>query len=28
MTPEFRKFIYSWIYDPELHGDKEYSIPY
>lgn len=28
MTPEFRTRIYSWIYDPEKHGDKSDSIPY
>ncbi|CDW75353.1 ubiquitin carboxyl-terminal hydrolase [Stylonychia lemnae] len=28
MTPEFRQFIYSWDYNPDLHGNQEYSIPY
>lgn len=28
MTPEFRQFIYSWQYIPDLHGDKDYCIPY
>ena len=28
MTPEFRRFIYTWRYIPDLHGDKDYSIPY
>lgn len=28
MTPEFRNRIYSWLYDPEKHGDKADSIPY
>ena len=28
MTPEFRRNIYKWRYDPELHGDKEACIPY
>jgi ubiquitin C-terminal hydrolase len=28
MTPEFRQFIYTWGYNPNLHGEKDYSIPY
>ena len=28
MTPDFRRFIYSWRYNPDLHGDKDYSIPF
>ena len=28
MTPEFRQFIYSWKYNEDLHGNKDYCIPY
>lgn len=28
MTPEFRRSIYMWRYNPEIHGNKDYSIPY
>ena len=28
MTPEFRQLIYSFNYQEELHGNKDYSIPY
>jgi ubiquitin carboxyl-terminal hydrolase 47 len=28
MTPEFRQFIYTWHYNQDLHGNKQYSIPY
>ena len=28
MTPEFRKSVYSWRYNPDLHGKKEFCIPY
>ena len=28
MTPEFRKAILKWRYNPDVHGSKEYSIPY
>ena len=28
MTPEFRQFIYSFNYLPDLHGNKDYCIPY
>lgn len=28
MTPEFRKSVYDWKYNPEIHGTKESSIPY
>ena len=28
MTPEFRKSIYQWKYNPDLHGRKEDCIPY
>ena len=28
MTPEFRKAILAWRYNPDVHGSKEYSIPY
>lgn len=27
MTPEFRKHIYAWEYNPEKHGDPEDCIP-
>lgn len=28
MTPEFRKSVYQWRYNPEIHGEKKTSIPY
>lgn len=28
MTPEFRKSVYSWRYNPDVHGKKEFCIPY
>jgi len=28
MTPEFRQFIYTWSYNEDLHGERDYSIPY
>eukprot|EP00347_Sterkiella_histriomuscorum_P024007 403332628 len=28
MTPEFREFIYKWPYIEDLHGEKDYSIPF
>ena len=28
MTPEFRKNIYGWTYNEEVHGEKSTSIPY
>lgn len=28
MTPEFRKAVYKWRYSPEVHGKKEFCIPY
>ena len=28
MTPEVRAHIYSYRYDPNIHGGKEYCIPY
>lgn len=28
MTPEFRGFLYSWNYQEDLHGPREYCIPY
>jgi len=28
MTPEFRKGIYAWKYDPELHTKEKDCIPY
>lgn len=28
MTAEFRQFIYSWQYIQDLHGNKDYCIPY
>ena len=28
MTPEFRRHIYTWTYNEEVHGEKSDSIPY
>ena len=28
MTPEFRKSVYEWRYNPEIHGNKDFCIPY
>ena len=28
MTPEFRKMLYKWQYDPMKNADKENCIPY
>ena len=28
MTPEFRKSIFAWRYNEEIHGDKKNCIPY
>ena len=28
MTPEFRKSVYQWNYNPEIHGNKDFCIPY
>jgi len=28
MTPEFRKSVYKWRYDPARDGAKEHCIPY
>lgn len=28
MTPEFRKAVFAWRYDADIHGNKDYSIPY
>ena len=28
MTPEFRKSVLEWKYDEQVHGQKEYSIPF
>ncbi|CDW83714.1 ubiquitin carboxyl-terminal hydrolase family protein [Stylonychia lemnae] len=28
MTPEFRQFIYSFNYNSDLHGNKDYCIPF
>ena len=28
MTPEFRRSVYTWRYNEEIHGSKEYCIPY
>lgn len=28
MTPEFRRFIYSFTFQSDLHGSKQFSIPY
>lgn len=28
MTYDFRQFIYSWQFNPDIHGNKDYCIPY
>lgn len=28
MAPSFRQFIYQFSYSPDLHGNKDYCIPY
>ena len=28
MTPEFRKSVYQWRYNPDIHGSKEFCIVY
>ena len=28
MTHEFRLFIYNWRFNEDLHGAREYCIPY
>ena len=28
MTLEFRKSVYDWRYKPEIHGNKDFCIPY
>ena len=28
MTPEFRRSVYQWRYNPDIHGNKDYCIPY
>lgn len=28
MTPQVRQHIYSYRYDPQIHGSKDYCIPY
>lgn len=28
MTPEFRRSVFQWTYNEDIHGDKEYCIPF
>ena len=28
MTPEFRRAVFAWRYNPDVHGKKEFCIPY
>ena len=28
MTPEFRQFFYSWKYIEDLHGERDFCIPF